>query len=67
MGGNNLIFASVGGPAFCSDLDQGRRPGKYSELCDYLKLVQSLNILIASAIGLAHVLNVEQHDIVYPS
>jgi trimethylamine--corrinoid protein Co-methyltransferase len=45
VGGNNIIFASVSGPAFCSDLDQGRRPGTYAELCDYLKLVQSLNIL----------------------
>jgi len=45
VGGNKLFFASVSGPAFCSDLDQGRRPGKHAELCDYLKLVQSLNIL----------------------
>lgn len=45
VGGNNIIFASVGGPAFCSDLGLGRRPGTYAELCDYLKLVQSLNIL----------------------
>jgi trimethylamine--corrinoid protein Co-methyltransferase len=45
VGGNNLIFASIGGPAFCSDLEKGRRPGTYSDLCDYLKLVQSLNIL----------------------
>ena len=45
VGGNNIIFNSVSGPAFCSDLDGGRRPGSYAELCDYLKLVQSLNIL----------------------
>jgi trimethylamine--corrinoid protein Co-methyltransferase len=25
VGGNNILFASVGGPAFCSDLDKGRR------------------------------------------
>jgi trimethylamine--corrinoid protein Co-methyltransferase len=45
VGANNIIFTSVGGPAYCSDLDRGRRPGTYAELCDYLKLVQSLNIL----------------------
>ena len=45
IGGNNIIFGSVGGPAFVSDLDKGRRPGTYSEQCDFLKLVQSLNIL----------------------
>lgn len=45
IGGNNIVFASVGGPAFCSDLDKGRRPGSYEEMCDYLRLVQSLNIL----------------------
>jgi len=45
VGGNNIIFASISGPAFCSDLELGRRPGTYEELCDYLKLVQSLNIL----------------------
>ncbi|MDE0756087.1 MAG: trimethylamine methyltransferase family protein, partial [Woeseiaceae bacterium] len=42
---NNLVFASVGGPAFVSDLDKGRRPGNYAELCDYLRVIQSLNII----------------------
>ena len=45
VGGNHLVFASVGGPAFCSDLDNGRRPGNYQELCNYLRLVQSLNVV----------------------
>ena len=45
VGGEHIIFASVGGPAFCSDLDKGRRPGTYAEMCDYLRLVQSLNIV----------------------
>jgi len=45
VGGNNIIFGSVGGPAFCSDLDSGRRPGTYSEMSDYLRVVQSLNII----------------------
>ena len=45
IGGAHTVFTSVGGPAFCSDLDTGRRPGNYAEMCDYLKLVQSLNIV----------------------
>lgn len=45
IGGRNIVFSSVGGPAFCSDLDRGRRPGTHAELCDYLRLVQSLNII----------------------
>lgn len=45
VGGKHVFFASVGGPAYCSDLDKGRRPGTYAELCDFLRLVQSLNII----------------------
>jgi trimethylamine--corrinoid protein Co-methyltransferase len=45
IGGDHMVFTSVGGPAFCSDLDKGRRPGTYAEMCDYFRLVQSLNIL----------------------
>jgi trimethylamine--corrinoid protein Co-methyltransferase len=45
LGGNRIVFGSVGGPAFVSDLDKGRRPGTYSELRDYFKIIQSLNIL----------------------
>ena len=45
VGDNNILFSSVGGPAFCSDLDNGRRPGTYDEMCDYLRLIQSLNIV----------------------
>jgi trimethylamine---corrinoid protein Co-methyltransferase len=45
IGGNNVVFCSVGGPAFCSDLDRGRRAGTHAEVCDFLRLVQSLNII----------------------
>jgi trimethylamine--corrinoid protein Co-methyltransferase len=45
IGENHINFASIGGPAFVSDLDNGRRPGTYREMCDYLRLVQSLNII----------------------
>jgi trimethylamine---corrinoid protein Co-methyltransferase len=51
LGGRNLVFASVGGPAFCNDLDKGRRPGTHAEVCDFLKLVQGLNIIHQEAGG----------------
>ena len=45
VGGNSIIFSSVGGPAFVSDLDRGRRPGTYAEMCDYFRVIQGLNIV----------------------
>ena len=45
LGGNHLAFTSVGGPAYCTDLDRGRRRGSFKESCDYIKLVQSLDII----------------------
>ena len=45
LGGRHAIFSSVGGPAYCMDLDKGRRAGTYEEMCDFVRLVQSLNIL----------------------
>lgn len=45
IGGNKAVFTSVGGPAYCSDLEGGRRAGSYAEMCDFLRLVQSLNVI----------------------
>lgn len=45
VGDGNLIFAATGGPAFVSDLDRGRRAGNYADMCDYIRVVQSLNVL----------------------
>ena len=45
VGDKNAIFASVGGPAYCMDNTGGRRTGTYAEMCDFLRLVQSLNII----------------------
>ena len=42
---DRAVFASVGGPAYCMDLDKGRRDGSFSEMCDFLRLVQSLEVL----------------------
>ena len=45
IGGNRIVFGAVGGPAFVSDLDRGRRPGTYAEQCDFIRLLQSLPII----------------------
>jgi trimethylamine--corrinoid protein Co-methyltransferase len=45
VGGEFTFFSAVGGPAFACDLERGRHAGSYAELCDFLKLVQSLNVL----------------------
>lgn len=45
VGGNNAIFSVTGGPVYCMDLENGRRRGTYEEMCNFLRLVQSLNIL----------------------
>ena len=45
FGGRDLVFASVGGPAYVMDNDKGRREGTFAEMCDYLRLIQSLNVL----------------------
>jgi trimethylamine--corrinoid protein Co-methyltransferase len=45
IGDNRIVFGAVGGPAFVSDLDRGRRPGTYAEQCDFIRLLQSLTII----------------------
>ena len=45
FGGNDTVFASVGGPAYVMDNDRGRRDGSFAEMCDYLRVIQSVDIL----------------------
>ena len=45
FGGQNTVFASVGGPAYVMDLDHGRRDGSFAGMQDYLRLIQSLNVI----------------------
>ena len=45
VGGQDLFFSAVGGPAYVADLERGRRAGTYAEMCDYIRLIQSLNVL----------------------
>ena len=45
LGGNHINFAPVGGPSFVSDLDRGRRAGTFAELSDFIRLIQTFDIL----------------------
>jgi trimethylamine--corrinoid protein Co-methyltransferase len=45
LGGNHLVFCAVGGPAFVTDLDRGRRAGNHADLLDYVRLIGSLDVL----------------------
>ena len=45
FGGDNLVFCAVGGPAFVTDTDRGRRAGTLADLRDLTRLVQRFNIL----------------------
>ncbi len=45
LGGDHIVYCSTTGPAFVSDIDRGRRPGNHADMCDFIKVVQSLNII----------------------
>ncbi len=51
VGGNRVNFAPVAGPSFVSDLDRGRRAGTYAELCNFVRLIQMLDILHIGGAG----------------
>ncbi|MEO7230359.1 MAG: trimethylamine methyltransferase family protein, partial [Candidatus Limnocylindrales bacterium] len=51
IGGRNLAFTSVGGPAFVTDLDRGRRPGNAADFLDYVRVIGSLDIIHMEAGG----------------
>ncbi len=44
MGGNSIVFATVSGPSFVSDLDKGRRAGSKADMENFVKLAGSLNV-----------------------
>jgi len=51
VGGNHVNFGPVGGPSFVSDLDRGRRAGTFEEMCDFLKVLQCLDIVHLGGMG----------------
>jgi trimethylamine--corrinoid protein Co-methyltransferase len=45
LGGGWCVYGAVGGPAYVMCNDRGRRDGSFAEMCDYLRLIQSLNVI----------------------
>ena len=45
FGGTNLVFCAVGGPAFVSDLDRGRRPGNIADFTRLRRLIGALDVI----------------------
>ncbi|HEY7765466.1 MAG TPA: trimethylamine methyltransferase family protein, partial [Aestuariivirgaceae bacterium] len=45
MGGRRINFNTVGSPPNISDLERGRRPGTYQDLCDLVKLNHALGVI----------------------
>ena len=45
IGGRHLAFTSVGGPAFVTDLDRGRRAGNIADFTDYVRLIGALDVI----------------------
>ena len=45
IGGNHVAFASVLGPPYCSDLENGRRQGTLDDYCNFVRLGQFFNII----------------------
>ena len=39
------MFSAVGGPAFVTDLDRGRRPGNFADFVDYVRLIGALDVI----------------------
>jgi trimethylamine--corrinoid protein Co-methyltransferase len=45
FGGANLVFGAVGGPAFVTDLDRGRRAGNAADFRDYVRVIGALDVI----------------------
>ncbi|MFQ6018882.1 MAG: trimethylamine methyltransferase family protein, partial [Kiloniellaceae bacterium] len=45
IGGDHVVFTSVGSPPNVSDLDGGRRPGQFTDYCNLLRLTHAFNII----------------------
>ncbi len=45
FGDRHLVFGAVGGPAFVSDLDRGRRAGNAADFDAYVRVIGSLDVI----------------------
>ena len=45
LGGNHINFGLVAGPPNVHDCERGRRPGNFSDYCDFIRLAQYFNAI----------------------
>src|SRR5205823_1991283 len=45
IGGNDMVFGTVGSPPNSSDMDRGRRPGNLADYHNFLRLAQYFNCI----------------------
>jgi trimethylamine--corrinoid protein Co-methyltransferase len=45
FGDRHLVFGAVGGPAFVTDLDRGRRAGNAADFASFVRVIGSLDII----------------------
>ncbi|HEY3784052.1 MAG TPA: trimethylamine methyltransferase family protein [Steroidobacteraceae bacterium] len=45
LGGSHINFGLVAGPPTVHDCERGRRPGNYSDYCDFIRLAQYFNAI----------------------
>ena len=45
FGEDHVVFCAVGGPAFVSDLERGRRAGNAADFTDYVRLIGALDVI----------------------
>ena len=45
FGDHHIVFSAVGGPAFVTDIDRGRRPGNHADFLDYIRVIGALDIV----------------------
>jgi trimethylamine--corrinoid protein Co-methyltransferase len=52
LGGNHIVFAPVGGPPNCHDVERGRRPGNWADSQELIRLAHSLNCVHTISAGM---------------
>jgi len=45
FGDRHLVFGAVGGPAFVTDIDRGRRAGNVADFRDYVRVIAALDVI----------------------
>jgi len=45
IGDGHVVFCSVGGPAFVTDVDRGRRPGNHADFLDFVRVIGALDVI----------------------